>query len=116
MLTVAVLEAQNKKLREENDELRETVRQLRANEREDVLPRWMPPLSGTEAEVMRLLWTRSDGVHSDSIHAALYAGKRRSNAIVRQWIHRLRQKLIGTPVAIASDGRGRYRLEREIAR
>jgi two-component system, cell cycle response regulator CtrA len=96
MITVELLQEQNKRLRGENDELRETVRQLREATTEHVeLPEWLPHLSPKERGVLSLL---SGGriVSVDRIMETLYDNREKEPPdanIARVWICKLRRKL-----------------------
>lgn len=110
MITVELLQEQNKRLRGENDELRETVRQLREATSTPVdLPEWLPHLSPKERGVLSLL--RGGQVISvDRIMTVLYGDRGNDppdDNIVRVWVCKLRRKLAPYNLALRNVyGRG----------
>lgn len=96
MLTLQILEAQNKQLRAKIDELQETVRQL--NERSameaDPLPDGLPTLTNLEDKLLRLLLARPGLRTHAFILEALYQGAdERLPNIIKVMVSRLRRKV-----------------------
>lgn len=113
MLTEALLLEQNKRLREENDELQETVRQLReqlAGETEP-LPEGLPHLTRREAAALRAIMRRG-AITRSALYAAIYGTDADiDEKLIDVWVCKLRRKLSGTGIRIATDwGRG-FRVE-----
>lgn len=96
MLTMQVLEAQNKRLREENDELREMVRQLQEKGLEP-LPADVPYLSGREEVVFRALLGSPGVVTREAIYTRIYGHDSDvQDHIIDVFISHLRTKLAGS--------------------
>jgi hypothetical protein len=103
------LERENLRLREENDELRETLRQYR--EREHIvtpLPPGLPDMTPQEEAVFRALLRGPGLVPRERLYLAVYGGNtERYGRIIDVHLTRLRQKLTPIGYRIAtSRGRG----------
>ena len=111
MLTVAILVEQNRVLRAENDELRETIRQMReAAVAPPPLPAEVPRLTPLEERVLRLLLGKVGTVRCSFIYETLYGLDSdvlpNITAVV---VSNLRRKLADTSIHICTDhGRGWY--------
>lgn len=111
MITEEILMRQNKALREENEELRETVRQLQAVASEAAsLPPGVPHLTRREECVLRYLLRRHSVASRDDIYFAMYGGQGEVDIkIVDVMVHKLRRKLAQTDITIVTDwGRGYF--------
>lgn len=110
MLNEAVLLEQNKRLREENEELKEALRQTREIETRDVaFPDWVPRLTPLEGAVLALLCHR-DIVTASTVTAVIHDGDAKSQNLLGVIVHRLRRKLSPHGIEIRNLwGRG-YRL------
>lgn len=100
--TVELLQRQNRDLREENDELRETVRQLKAREVAVAdLPDWLPHLTRTETALLRML-APGRLVSTDQIFERFYGDRANppSDDLPRIWIRKLRAKLDASGIEI----------------
>jgi DNA-binding response OmpR family regulator len=114
MLTEAILLEQNKRLREENDELRETLRQMTTDRAQLApLPDGLPYFTPFEERIFRGLLEARSVASKEWLYDALYpAGEIRERQIVMVMVSRLRKKLAGTGFQIETVwGRG-YKLAR----
>lgn len=95
MLTVEILQVQNKRLREENEELVETVRQYReAEAAASILPAGLPHLTRLEEKALKAIWIRRGIVDKLTIYSAIYGDETTVDLkIVDVAIHKLRRKL-----------------------
>ena len=108
MITVDVLQEQNKRLREENEELRETLRQMQEQRVPEPLPRGLPYLTRSEETILRGLLSRRGRVVPRSVlYDDLYPrGEERDPQIVVVMVSRLRAKLEGIVDIQTMSGRG----------
>lgn len=102
MLTVESLEREVRRLREENDELHETVRLLQSRPQDDPLPIGMPKFTPTEERVVRLILFKDEPVSRGSIYRALYDDERVAPKIIDVMLCRIREKLDGTQFAVVN--------------
>lgn len=110
--TVELLQAQNRKFREENEELRETIRQLH-EEREDrsTLPDWLPHLTPKEKAILGRL-KRGSIVSREQLYDAscIIADHEPVMKIIEVYIYKLRRKLRNTGIEIETIYAQGYRL------
>lgn len=113
MLTESIMLAQNKRLREENDELHEIIRQMKGNEEPAPLPDGLPYLTPSLETVFRCLLSRPGGASRHLIYETLYQhDEDRTMQVVQVFVCKLRRLLVGTEYQIVTiRGRG-WRLER----
>jgi DNA-binding response OmpR family regulator len=110
--TVELLQRQNRDLREEAEELRETIRQLREDQGGKAeLPDWLPPLTRKEQAILGRL-KRGSLVTKDQLYEAscIIADHEPEMKIIDVYIHKLRKKLRGTGVDIETIWGQGYRL------
>lgn len=95
MLTIEIYQRQIKLLREENEELRETVRQLREEAAPArVLPDGLPHMTPLEEKTLIAIWSRRGFVAKDVIYSDLYGDESEVDLkIVDVMVCRLRKKL-----------------------
>lgn len=93
MLTETVLLEQNKRLREENEELHEKLRQfVAADVREIQFPDWVPRMTPLENSVLVLLCNR-DFVTAAAMQNTIHDGDVKSANLLSVIVCRLRKKL-----------------------
>lgn len=119
MLTEAILLEQNRRLREENEELKEALRQ-----RDELYPDTPPPLpvgvphlTRHEEVVLRALLGRIGIIPREALHFACYQDDENAPPLkmIDVWVCKLRHKLINTDIKIVTSwGRG-YFIERGTA-
>ena len=98
----ALLQEQNRKLREEVEDLQETVRQLRASMAGDDLPDWLPHLTPGERRVIAAL-RPGRLVGYEQLVELVWPGREEPDTardILKVWVCRLRQKLFPLGIRI----------------
>lgn len=116
MLTIDVLQEHNRRLRDRVSELEETVRALEARiatSETEPLPDGVPSLTVLEERVLRSLLARKGVVERDTIFFETHGESSDVDIkIIDVIVCKLRRKLVGTEIKIATSwGRG-YFIER----